>query len=71
MSSHDPGLTRILMANIIGYLAALHSEHQGVPLAAALQCVLDTNLYHEIMDADTVLYAENINLLYDQLCEQL
>jgi len=67
MNSNNPALTKLLIANIIGYLAAKYSTNKQVSLARSLQHVLDSELYQKLIDPETVLYSENILILYEQI----
>jgi hypothetical protein len=67
MNYDDSALTRLLVANIIGYLAAQYSDEHALPLAESLQYVMNSELYQKLMDPRNALYCESLPLLYEQI----
>jgi hypothetical protein len=67
MDCDDSPLTRLLIANIIGYLAAEYSDEHGLPLADSLQHVMNSELYQKLVDPRNLLYCESLPLLYEQV----
>jgi hypothetical protein len=67
MDYNNPALAKLLMANIIGILAAEYSDKHGRSLAYSLQHVIDSDLYQKLLDPKTALYCESIPLLYAQI----
>jgi hypothetical protein len=67
MEYDNPALVRLLISNIIGYLAATYSDEHDMPLSESVQCVMDSTLYKKLIDPETALYCESIPLLYEQI----
>jgi hypothetical protein len=67
MKSENPALVKLLIANIIGYLAAEYSDKHGLSLADSMQTVMDSQLYPKLIDPETALYCESLPLLYEQI----
>jgi hypothetical protein len=67
MNSDNPALIRLLIANIIGYLAAEYSNGHDLQLAEGLQYVLDSPIYPKLMDPANALFEESLPVLYEQI----
>jgi hypothetical protein len=67
MDDDNSALTRLLTANIIGFLAARYSDEHDAPLADSLQLVMNSKLYQKLIEPRNALYCESLPLLYEQI----
>lgn len=67
MSYDEFALAKLLIARIVGVLAAEYSQKNELPLAYSLQYVLDSELFQELADPETALYCESMPLLFEKL----
>jgi hypothetical protein len=67
MNNENPALVELLIAKIIGFLAAEYSDKNELSLAYSLQYVIDSELCQKLLDPGTALYCESIPLLFEQV----